>query len=88
MERLEKLCVQADERAKRDEGLQSPRELRETQRSGTVAAAAGTPVEAGPGTGSSASRRACGPGLGPAEAKLAEAGSKAAATIDGRISAR
>ena len=86
MERLEKLCVQADERAKRAEERQEAlaKELRKTRRDlEHVAAAAGTPVkkkvEEDDEVVDVDALKAENEAL---KAKLAEAEAKAAAAID------
>ena len=84
VERLEKLCVQADERAKRAEERQEAlaKELRETRRDlEQVAAAAGTPVKK-PVEDEVVDVDALKAENEALKAKLAEAEAKAAAAID------
>ena len=88
MERLEKLCVQADERAKRAEERQEAlaKELRETRRDlEQVAAAAGTPVKKKVEDDEVVDVDELKRENEALKAKLAEAESKAAAAIDASI---
>ena len=85
MERLDKLCVQADERAKRAEERQEAlaKELRETRRDfEQVAAAAGTPVKKKVEDDEVVDVDALKRENEALKAKLAEAEAKAAAAID------